>query len=188
MSINFILENWYIILALVAAGAAAGIAVYHFMKQPKADQLKKVHEWLLWAVIRAEKALGSGTGQLKLRRVYDLFVARFPWLAKIITFDKFSDMVKDALAEMQELLENNPAVAAYVNSGAIILDGIAVEDLTDAQLRSLLEAQELRTGCTSPGRAEYCVSDRVEDFERIASLFLQEDLHHEARRIDIEQY
>ena len=29
MTLNFILENWYIILAFVAAGFVAGIAVYH---------------------------------------------------------------------------------------------------------------------------------------------------------------
>lgn len=139
MAINFILENWYIILAFVAAGMAAGIAVYHFVKQPKADQLKKVREWLLWAVIQAEKALGSGTGQLKLRRVYDLFVVRFPWLAKIIPFEMFGKMVDDALDEMRELLENNEAVAAYINSGAFILDGICVEDLDDDQLRQFLQ-------------------------------------------------
>lgn len=139
MTIKFILEYWYIILAAGAAVTAAGIAVYHFVKQPKADQLKKVREWLLWAVIQAEKALGSGTGQLKLRRVYDLFVVRFPWLAKIVPFDMFSDMVDDALDEMRELLENNEAVAAYINSGVQILDGIAVEDLDDEQLRSLLQ-------------------------------------------------
>lgn len=139
MAIKFILENWYIILAFVAAGVAAGIAVYHFVKQPKADQLKKVRKWLLGAVVEAEKALGSGTGQLKLRRVYDLFVVRFPWLAKIIPFDMFCKMVDDALDEMRELLETNEAVAAYINSGAFILDGICVEDLTDEQLRQFLQ-------------------------------------------------
>lgn len=138
MTIKFILENWYIILAFVAVGIAIGITVYHFAKQPKADQLKKVRAWLLWAVIQAEKALGSGTGQLKLRRVYDLFVVRFPWLAKIITFDTFSDMVKDALAEMEELLKTNPAIAAYLENG-IVVEGVAVEDLDDSQLRSLLQ-------------------------------------------------
>lgn len=137
MAIKFILENWYIILAFVAAGVAAGIAVYHFVKQPKADQLKKVREWLLWAVIEAEKALGSGTGQLKLRSVYDLFVVRFPWLAKIIPFEMFGRMVDDALDEMRELLENNEAVAAYINSGTLVLEGIDVEDLTDEQLREV---------------------------------------------------
>lgn len=137
MAIKFIPKNWYIILAFVAAGMAAGIAVYHFVKQPKADQLKKVREWLLWAVIEAEKALGSGTGQLKLRSVYDLFVVRFPWLAKIIPFDMFGKMVDDALDEMRELLENNEAVAAYINSGTLVLEGIDVEDLTDEQLREV---------------------------------------------------
>ena len=139
MTINFILENWYIILAFAAACAAAGIAVYHFVKQPTADQLKKVRKWLLWAVIEAEKAMGSGTGQLKLRKVYDLFVARFPWLAKIIPFEMFSKMVDDALDEMRELLENNEAVAAYINGGTLILEGIAVEDMYDEQLRSVLQ-------------------------------------------------
>ena len=38
------------------------------------------------------------------------------------------------------------------------------------------------------GETEFYVSDRVEDFERTASLFLQEDLRHTARRIDIERY
>ena len=138
MTINFILENWYIILAFFAAGIVAGIAVYHFVKQPKADQLRKVREWLLWAVIQAERALGSGTGQLKLRSVYDLFVVRFPWLAKIVPFDMFCKMVDDALDEMRELLENNEDVAAYIN-GTLVLEGIAVEDLDDDQLRILLQ-------------------------------------------------
>lgn len=137
---NIILENWYIILAAVAAGIAIGIAVYHFVKQPKAAQLEKVRQWLLWAVVEAEKALGSGTGQLKLRHVYDLFVARFTWLAKIISFDTFSNMVTDALEEMQELLKNNPAVALYLaGNNALILDGIAVDSLDDDQLRAFMQ-------------------------------------------------
>lgn len=140
MTIKFILENWYIILAAIAVGIAIGIAVYHFAKLPRADQLKKVRKWLLGAVIEAEKALGSGTGQLKLRKVYDLFLTRFSWLAKLITFEMFSDMVTDALDEMQELLKNNPAVVLYLaGENAVILEGVAVEDLDDDQLRSLLQ-------------------------------------------------
>jgi uncharacterized protein YneF (UPF0154 family) len=140
MTIKFILENWYIILAALAVGIAIGIAVYHFAKLPRADQLKKVRKWLLVAVIEAEKALGSGTGQLKLRKVYDLFLTRFSWLAKIITFEMFSDMVTDALAEMQELLKNNPAVALYLaGENAVILEGVAVEDLDDDQLREIMQ-------------------------------------------------
>lgn len=137
---EFIINNWYIIVALLAAGAFIGIMVYRFIKMPASEQLKKVRAWLLGAVTEAEKALGSGTGQLKLRSVYDLFVQRFTWLAKIVPFEKFSDMVDDALVEMRELIATNEAVAAYVaNADTLVLEGISVEDMTDDQLRAALE-------------------------------------------------
>ena len=56
------------------------------------------------------------------------------------------------------------------------------------ELKRLLKTQDLRADPRRSGTAEFCVSDRVEDFERIASLFLQEELRHGARRVDIEQY
>lgn len=112
--IEFIIEYWYIILAALAAGAVAGIAVYAFVKLPTSEQLNKVREWLLWAVTAAEKELGAGTGQLKLRQVYDLFVARFPWLAKVVSFDLFSSLVDDALVDMRNMLAKNEAVQALV--------------------------------------------------------------------------
>ena len=56
------------------------------------------------------------------------------------------------------------------------------------ELKRMLKATELRADGSREGDAEYFVSDRVEDFERIASLFLQEDLRHAARRIDIDRY
>lgn len=112
--LNFLFTYWYIILAFIALGFVVGIAVYHFVKLPPSEQLNKVREWLLFAVIEAERELGSGTGRLKLRSVYDAFVARFGWLAKVIPFNTFSDLVDDALEEMRELLEQNEDIAAYV--------------------------------------------------------------------------
>ena len=53
---------------------------------PSDKQLSKVREWLLYAVTKAEKELGGGTGQIKLRYVYDMFVARFTWLARVTGF------------------------------------------------------------------------------------------------------
>ena len=38
-------------------------AVYVFVKMPSDKQLNKVREWLLYAVTKAEKELGGGTGQ-----------------------------------------------------------------------------------------------------------------------------
>ena len=114
---NWILNNWYILLAVAAILGAAGIAVYRFLWLPRETQLAKVREWLLWAVTGAEKELGGGTGRLKLRQVYDLFVVRFPWLAKVVPFELFSQMVDDALEDMREMLKENPAAAALVNGG-----------------------------------------------------------------------
>ena len=111
---DFILEYWYIILAVLAVGFVAGVAVYNFAKRPTTEQLVKVREWLLWAVTEAERELGGGTGKLKLRQVYDLFVVRFPWLVKVVPFNLFSDLVDDALIEMRELLAKNEAVQAHV--------------------------------------------------------------------------
>lgn len=114
---NFIIDNWYLILAVLANLAAAGFSLYRYFHLPSESQLTKVREWLLWAVTGAEKELGGGTGKLKLRQVYDLFVTRFPWLARVLSFQKFSDMVDDALDEMRKMLESNKAVRNLVEGG-----------------------------------------------------------------------
>ena len=102
-------------MAVVAVGIALAV---RFFSQPTSAQLAKVREWLLWAVTEAEKDLGGGTGKLKLRQVYDLFVGRFPWLAKVVSFELFSGMVDDALVEMREMLAQNKAVKELVTGGA----------------------------------------------------------------------
>lgn len=112
---QFIIDNWYIILAVLAILAASGIAVYRYFKLPSEEQIEKVRNWLLWAVTEAERELGGGTGKLKLRQVYDLFVSRFPWLAPVISFQRFAELVDDALDEMRKLLKDNIAVQAHVS-------------------------------------------------------------------------
>jgi hypothetical protein len=54
-------------------------------------------------------------GQVQLRYVYDLFVSRFPWLAKVISFVKFCGLVDEALEKMKKLLKENEAAAEYVS-------------------------------------------------------------------------
>lgn len=114
---EFFIDYWYIFVALVACVVAAGVLVYRFFKIPSEEQLNNVREWLVGEVTKAEKELGSGTGQLKLRQVYDAFLVRFPWLARIITFNTFSELVDDALDIMREMLAKNMAVQAYVGVG-----------------------------------------------------------------------
>ena len=56
------------------------------------------------------------------------------------------------------------------------------------ELKRLLKANGLRADEDRQGEADFYVSDQPEDFERIASVFLQEDIQPVARRIDIDKY
>lgn len=109
-----IIDNWAMIFAILVIILVAVLAIVRFFKLPTEEQLDKVREWLLYAVTEAEKDLGGGTGQLKLRQVYDLFTVRFPWLVKVIAFSTFSDLVDEALVEMRSMLTRNEAIQEYV--------------------------------------------------------------------------
>lgn len=111
---KILIENWYLIIAAAAVLAVAGYGIYVFVKRPTTSQIQSIKEWLLYAVTEAEKALGSGTGQLKLRYVYNMFIEKFPYLSEIITFDMFSGLVDEALDKMRHLMETNNAVKEYV--------------------------------------------------------------------------
>ena len=90
--------------------------LYVFLNMPTNVQIKQIQEWLLYAVARAEKELGSGTGQLKLRYVYDMFIARFPHLVKFIGFEAFSGLVDEALDIFKEMLQQNKDVNNYIGN------------------------------------------------------------------------
>lgn len=113
---EFIANNWYIILAAVAAVAVIAYLIYKFFKLPRPAQIAKIKEWLLFAVTEAEKELGSGTGQLKLRYVYDKFVTKFPYLVQFISFERFSELVDDVLVKFKEMFNTNKNVKRYVDS------------------------------------------------------------------------
>lgn len=102
-----------IIICLIVALVLVAFVV-KFFTYSKDVQIAKAKEWLLWAVVEAEKHLGGGTGRLKLRYVYDLFIERFPFVAKVISFEKFSELVDNVLEDMEALLAGNTAVKNYV--------------------------------------------------------------------------
>lgn len=113
---DFMLNNWWLIIVSIAVIVVAIYAVYVFAKMPSADQINKVREWLLYAVAKAEKELGSGTGQLKLRYVYDMFIAKFGAMAKVVSFEAFSQLVDEALYTFRQLLADSPSVKNYVQA------------------------------------------------------------------------
>ena len=114
---TFMLENWYIIVGLVAVAVVIGVCIGRFLNLPTGEQIDKCKDWLVYAVTQAEAELGGGTGQLKLRAVYDLFVQRFPVVAQAVSFDTFSLWVDEALVDMREMLQNNKKVKELVEGG-----------------------------------------------------------------------
>ena len=112
--VEFLIAYWWLLIIAVAVFAVAGYAVYVFVKMPSNSQITKVKEWLLWAVTEAERELGSGTGQLKLRYVYDMFIVKFPAIAKVISFEAFSLMVDEVLEKFKDLLDKNQLLQNYI--------------------------------------------------------------------------
>lgn len=103
---DWLIENWnYVLLSILVLG------VFFYCIWTKRANAK---EWLKWAVTEAEKALGTGTGQAKLRMVYDMFVKQFPWFATFIPFSTFSYWVDEALVWMEKQLETNENFKAMV--------------------------------------------------------------------------
>ena len=111
---NCFVDNWYLIVAALAAvGCVVGFGV-KFFKMTREQQFANIKEWLKWAVTQAEIALGGGTGQLKLRLVYNLAVEKFPWIVKVISFETFSKWVDEALIWLNNQLESNKAIKEMV--------------------------------------------------------------------------
>lgn len=111
---EFIIENLASIICIIAVIFVVVGAAILFFNKPHEEQVEKLREWLLYATCLAERELGGGTGRLKLRFVYDMFVVKFPWLAKIISFELFSELVDDALSEMNDLIDTNSAIHNYI--------------------------------------------------------------------------
>lgn len=109
-----LVEYWSLLVAASCVAVGLVMTYKRFFSSPKDEQIKAIKQWLLYAVIEAEKELGSGTGKLKLRTVYDMFAARFPWAARTVSFDTFSVWVDEVLLEMRELLQSNEALKNYV--------------------------------------------------------------------------
>ena len=113
---EWLIENWFVMLGLVALLVSMGFLVVKFLGLPTNEQVRKIKAWLLQAVIEAEKNLGGKTGKVKLSVVYDAFISKFPMTAKFISFDTFSIYVDLALVEMKNMLTANESVKQYVEN------------------------------------------------------------------------
>lgn len=108
------IDNVIIICGSVILIGIIGLCLCWFLKLSKERQKEIIIEWLLLAVIKAEKELGDGTGQLKLRFVYDLFIDKFRFISMLISFSQFSELVDQALDTMRDMLDSNKQIKDYV--------------------------------------------------------------------------
>lgn len=106
--------NPQIIVVIIIVAIALIATIIAFVKLPKDKKIANLKEWLKYAVTEAEKALGSGTGQLKLRLVYDMAIKQFSWISSLIPFETFSGWVDEALDWMRAQLTENKAAQEYV--------------------------------------------------------------------------
>ena len=98
--IRQLLQDWWGVIPTIA------LTIYFikgFFNMPTEEQLEHVKRWLLWAVAQTELDLGSKMNKLKLARVYDMFVQRFPRLSQHITYGHFALLVDGALKELESM-------------------------------------------------------------------------------------
>ena len=120
-----IISNWPLIIVAIAMVIVALNFVISFFQKPTSQQKQQIFQWLIWCTAEAEKIFGGNTGQLKLRYVYDKFLERFDYLAKLFSFDQFSELVDKALTEMKRLLSDNKSMQEYI--------GVTIESKTEDQ-------------------------------------------------------
>ena len=110
---KWLIENWFLVVVGVVCCVDLIYTCRAFLNKPTGEQIANIKQWLRWAVMEAEKELKGGTGQAKLRKVYDMAIAKFTWLS-FVSFDNFAEWVDEALAWMNGQLEANPNIKAYV--------------------------------------------------------------------------
>lgn len=121
--LNFVRDNYIVILAIIATGVGVYLRVREFLKKD-ADEQKKILESqadnltaainsaLLALVTTAEKKYGSGTGILKQSDVYNEVIKAFPSVIEymesgIITADYIKKCIDRSVDEFNRLREQN---------------------------------------------------------------------------------
>ena len=111
---KWLIDNWSLLVVILAALVIAFLWFRKFTKLPSDEQQDKIKQWLLFAVMMAEKEYKEGTGRLKLAHVYSLFLDKFPTIAPVVSFELFSKWVDEVLVQMRRLLEENKDIEDYV--------------------------------------------------------------------------
>lgn len=105
-----------IVITLIAIGIGMLImfCINKFTNMTNDDKIRLIQNWLLGAVILAEKQLGSGTGEAKLALVFQWFTEKFPKISMLMTEEQFDNYVKEALKKMRKMMSDNEAINNYL--------------------------------------------------------------------------
>lgn len=102
-------------LGVILILGALYAVVSYFLSESKDNRKKQIKIWLRYAVIMAEQKFKSKTGKVKLSYVYNLFLEKFPRIAKYISVEEFEEYVNAALQEMNDLLSTNSSIKNIVD-------------------------------------------------------------------------
>lgn len=107
---------FYIVIAL-AIGIVVGYGIKYFIQSPTDSKVKMIKNWLLYATAQAESEMGAGTGKLKLAKVYNMFVEKFPEIAAVMKYETFCGLVDETLVTLRHLIESNSNIDSVINFG-----------------------------------------------------------------------
>lgn len=113
--VNVLVENRETIAGLIILLVFCVYEVRNFLLLNDTAKRKQVLHWLEYKVSDAEAEFGSKTGQLKLRKVYTEFIKQYPVCARFVTFERFNDLVKEALVWMEDQIKKNAQIQAAIN-------------------------------------------------------------------------
>jgi LPS O-antigen subunit length determinant protein (WzzB/FepE family) len=111
---NFIINYWPMLIVAIAIIAMAVVTVIDFINKSPKERIETIKQWAVYACAMAEAHLGSGTGQMKMRETYDMFLQRFPSLATVITYEKYKEIAEKALLEFKQMLSTNPSIQEMI--------------------------------------------------------------------------
>lgn len=111
---NWLINNWSFLVVIACVFVIFYLYAKKFANKPTSEQIIMLKEWLLWAVVQAERELKSNTGVLKLRMVYSMALEKFPALMALISFELFSEYVDEVLEQMKHLINTNKCIEEYI--------------------------------------------------------------------------
>lgn len=126
--ISFLTEWWQVIIVAV-------VLLLGMYFKLKGIWHGNIVEWLVDICATMEKQQGGGTGFLKLRGAYNAFVAAFPIVSKILTFETFSALVDEALEKLKSKINTNDKIKGYIDGRLNLMIAEGIIDKTEGEVQ-----------------------------------------------------